>query len=253
MANLLRVIGDPLSDRNIALVIKELDETAVAASVTGTSITRLKELAALSEPIADALTGYRPETRRAAMRLRQLAQNVRVAGTRAYQAPSSVKALSAGVSEIRDLVKKGLGHTEESLSAGEFEVINGWGYTDTETRSALRALTRVSELLAARGLGSAVTKVELVGSGPSESYDEDRDMLLINPDGAIDLNGVLRRIGERIWEARFGNDDRETWEGNRSRFCVAFATAMRGRKLDPETLARLQVTVGRIATKWSGE
>ena len=253
MANLLRVIGDPLSDRNIALVIKELDETAVAASVTGTSITRLKELAALAEPIADALTGHRPETRRAAMRLRQLAQNVRVAGTRAYQAPSSVKALSAVVSEIRDLVKKGLGHTEKALSAGGFEVINGWGYTDAEARGALRALTRAGELLVARGLGSAVMKVELVGSGPAEDYDEDRDMLLLNPNGVIDVNGVLRRIGARIWEAQFGNEDRETWGGNRGRFCMAFAAAMRRRKLDQETLARLQVSVGRIATKWSGE
>lgn len=251
MANLKRVIGDPLSERNLDLVIKELEETAAAATLVGTSVTRLKELAALIDPIADGLFGVRPEVRKVVLRLRQRAQDVTVAGTRAYQAPAAVRALAGVVENVKAMLKKGIGSAPKAFTVGKFEVENAWGYTEQEAHRTLRLLDHAEELLLAVGLEQAIAKVELVGSGQAEAYDTERGLLMINPSAHVSTHSVLRELGIGLWETEFGKNDREVWGGeDPARFARSFASAVRSRKLDQETAARLQVTVGRLASRW---
>lgn len=249
--NLLRVVGDPLDDRNVKLVVTELEQTAVAASVVGTSTRRLKELGALADAIADALTGERAEVKKLRTRLRQLSQNAKISGTRNYQAPRAMRALAAGVVQVQALLKKGIGKAPLDFAAGGFTAKNGWGYTEAEARSALRALEKASRALTGVGLGTAVADVDL-WPGTAVQYLRDLSSIAIDPDKNVTSEDILAALGQRLWDSEFRDADFETWGGKTSpgRFAAAFAEAVSGKKLDPETAARLQTTVGKLAAKW---
>jgi hypothetical protein len=249
--NLVKVVGNPLTDSNIAMVIKELEETAVAASVTGTSERRFNELAVLVETIADAMGGSRSDVRKMATKLRQLAHSMRISGIRNHQAPRAMRAAAKGVENARALLKTGAGRAPSIFQVGEFNVVNEWGYTEDEAGDAFRALSRASRDLLGVGLGQAFVDVELWGSGSPAKYDPQLDSVLIDPSKNVDAELVLREVGERIWQKEFGANDYEAWGGKDStRFTEAFAKSVMGRRLDAETAARLQVTVGKMTAKW---
>jgi len=247
--NLLRVIGDPLSDGNVKLVIKELEQTAVAASVVGTSTRRLKELGALAEAVAAALRGERPEVKKLATRLRQLAQNAKISGTRNYQAPRAMRALASGVVRVQELLKKKIGNAPASFTAGGFTVKNEWGYSEAEAKSALHALEKTSRALTGVGLSTVVSDVDL-WPGTAVQYMRELDSVAIDPKKNETAEDILKALAERTWDSEFRSADRETWGDSQKRFTAAFAQAMLGKKLDRGTAARLQVTVGKLAAKW---
>jgi hypothetical protein len=250
MANLLRVQGDPLSDRNVALVIKELEQTAVAASVVGTSPRRLRELARLVEVIADALVGERPETKKLATRLRQLVHGVKTSGIKNYQSPRAMRALAAGVAEVSKLIKRGIGNAPVAFTVGDFAVRNTWGYSEAEAQPALRVLGKVGKTFSDVGLRTAASTVELWDTGAAPEYVRELDAIVVDPDRS-ELEGLIKALGRRLWDEEFRQADFETWGGkDPRRFVAAFASTMSGGKLDAETAARLQVTVGKLAARW---
>jgi hypothetical protein len=251
--NLLRVAGDPLLPRNIESARTELEQTAVAVSVVGTSRFRLKQLSELVKPIAEALHGSRPEVSKLRGRLRRAAHNMLMSSLSQRPASEKIRALAEVVADVLEAVRDGIGNTSAELSVAGFEVVNVWGYKDDELRPTLAALKRVADEMSDVGLGIVQLGAELTGDSPTFAlYLQDRDALEVNPSRAISVTGLLEALAERIWVRSFSTADHETWGGkfSVSRFKDAFAKALTGWKLDRETAARLQVTVGKLAAKW---
>ena len=252
MANLTRVMGDPLSDRNIKLVVTELDETAVAVSVVGTSVRRLRDLGTLAEVIAQALSGDRPEVKKLRTRLLQLVQNLKISGTKNYQATRPMRALARGVQEAGALLKRGIGNAPPEYDAGDFVVRNTWGYGKSEARPALRELEKVSRKLGLVGLGTAVSTIELWGTGSGPEFVQDLQAVVIDPGKSLTTDELLKTLGRRLWDDEFRANDYETWggKGGVDRFAALFSKAVAGKSIDVDPAARLQLTVGKLAARW---
>jgi len=252
MPNLLRVTGDPLSARNIERVRVELEQTAVAVSVVGTSKQRIAQLIDLVEPIAEALVGARSEVNRLRGRLRRSMHNLRVSNLSQRHASEKMRALVGAVSYVGEAVKVGIGNAEPSFEVDGFFVINVWGYNESELRLTVSTLKRAAKELDAVGLAPAIS-VELSGGGSKfATYLRDRDGLDLDPTRAASMGELFEAIGEGFWVRDFRSEDRETWGGRLSvrKFTDAFGKALTGWKLDAETVARLQMTVGRFAADW---
>lgn len=246
----LRISGDPLSPRNLKAVARELDETAVAVSVVGTSHHKLRELAALTDPIADSLHGDRREAVAMRSRLRRLAHNVGSSVTGAGPASDAIRSLADGVREVMDMVRGGVGVRHETPGIPPFLFVNDWGYTEDEVRSALPALREAGKALDAVGLMPTDLSVSLEDG--RHGYDRMRDTLIIDPQRTLGADDVLAGVADWLWR-RFGPDEIEVWgggEGGNERFATAFARSLLGRSVDPEAAARLETTVGRIADRW---
>jgi len=253
MSNLLRVAGDPLLPRNIESAHKELEQTAVAVSVVGTSRYRLRQLAELVKPIAEALHGSRPEVSKLRGRLRRATHNMLMSSLSQRPASEKIRGLAEVVADVLEVVQDGVGNTSGELSAFGFEVTNVWGYNDDELRQTLAVLKRAADEMREVGLGVVQTGVELSGDASVfASYLRDRDAIEVNPSRATSISGLLEALADRIWVRNFSATDHETWGGkfSSSRFKDAFAKTLTGWKLDQETAARLQVTVGKFAVKW---
>jgi hypothetical protein len=252
MPNLLHIAGDPLRPRNIERVRKELEQTAVAVSVMGTSHQRLKQLASLAEPIAETLVGARPEVRKARSHLRRSMHNVRTSPIDARHAAGKIRNLAAAVEDVAKLVGSGLGDVDTEPTLAGIDAVNVWGFTETELRPTERVLRKAVDAM--KKVGLTVPGIELSGDGPRfATYLSDRDAIDINPDHALTgsaLNVIIGALADRVWILEFRTADYETWGHSMDAFVEAFVSTVRGSKLDSELAARLQTTVGKLAAKW---
>lgn len=258
----LRPGSNPLADSYLKAAAKEIEQTAVAVGVVGTRSWKLKQMAALVEPIGEALVGERPEVARLRGQLKRLVHNARVSVTDARQASAALNGLAGGVREARRLVGKGIGNAEPHVSSSGVELANVWGYTNSEARDAMRALERANKALEAVGLPTATGDfAELnparVKGSDFVQYDADNDILVFDLGRSRSLaenaQSVLRVLGERLWRQEFRARDREPWgDGKRglSAFSEAFAGLLSGRRLDEGIVARLTTTVGQMASRW---
>lgn len=240
----------PLAVANVKKVIQELEQTAVAVSVMGTTTRKLREMADMVEPIVDALVGSRPDVHRARVDVVRLIHNTRVSSTRAAMAADRLRQLASGLRRVQGLVSGGLGRTEASFRVGPFEVVNIWGYTKPELASAKKVLAGAARQLDNIGLPKlARAKVYLdpaSAGGAFVAYQRSDDSLVMDLRRQGVARDVFYALGARLWRQDFSSGDKETWgnEAGANRFQGAFADALTGKKLDPDARARLQMTVG---------
>jgi ppGpp synthetase/RelA/SpoT-type nucleotidyltranferase len=258
----LRPGSNPLAASYLKAAAKEIEQTAVAVGVVGTRSWKLKQMAALVEPMVEALVGERPEVVKTRGRLKRLVHNARVSVTDARQASAALNGLADGVREVQRLVSKGVGNAEPMISASGVELANTWGYSASEARDALRALERANRALESVGLLTAtgdfaeLNPGRVKGAGFVE-YDADSDMLVFDLGKSRSLaentQNVLQALGERLWRQEFRSRDREPWgDGKRglAAFSEAFAGMLSGRRLAEGMTARLSTTVGQMASRW---
>jgi ppGpp synthetase/RelA/SpoT-type nucleotidyltranferase len=254
--------NNPLADAYLKAAIKEIEQTAVAVSVVGTRTWKLKQMAGLVEPVADALVGERSEVAKVRSRLKRLAHNAQVSVTDARQASAALEELAKGLRDARRMLEKGLGGAEPVFGVADFQVLNSWGYSDSEVRDVKRVLERVYKHMQDIGLltvsgGLAELNPGGVKGAVFVQYDPDSDMLVFDlgkaRSVADDTEKVLQALAERLWKQEFRSGDRETWgEGKNGMvsFSGAFAGLLSGRRVDKEDAARLQVTAGKMAARW---
>jgi len=251
--------SDPLTDSYLKAVVKELEQTAVAVSVVGTTPRKLKDMAALTVPITDALVDARPEVVKARSVLKRAAHNARTSTVKARQASAALRALAKEVGDIQKMVSKGIGKTKSLVKIAGSEVVNTWGYTDSEMRDVLRALEKAAKAVMGAGLptaagGLAELNPNKVQGASFVQYDAPNDLFVfdLRKAGSANVENVLRALAERLWLQEFNKGDKETWEGKKGvrGFSQAFADILTGKRVDKDTTARLQVTVGKLAANW---
>jgi hypothetical protein len=251
--------SNPLNNAYLKAAAKEIEQTAVAVSVVGTAPWKLRQMAALADPVADALKGERPEVAKAKTALKRLSHNVRNASIKARPASSALRELAKGLIAAQKVVAKGLGETDPLIKVADWEIVNVWGYTGSEVRDVTRVLERASKALYGVGLptvsgGLAELNPTKVKDAAFVRYDAGNDTFLFDPgqSGAANLERVLRALAERLWLQEFSKEDKETWGGSKGYkgFLGAFVGALVGKQMGKDVAARLQVTVGKLASKW---
>lgn len=251
-----------LDRQSFQRVMRELDQVSVAATLTGTSFPKIKQLADMVQPLHDGLVGERPKVRKIRRRLRLALHNLR----RSPKDTRVAKRLTELLYVVRDLQqlveREGLGAVAESVLADDFQIINIWGYTDRELKVLSVLLRRASKLLADVGLGMGTLPVFASPSmmkrarGSSRVYmlyDSRDDVFIANPDARLsgDYQAVLEALAERIWEGGLTSEDRDVWRpGGLAAFASAFAEKLASGVAGSDTEARLAVTVGRLASRW---
>lgn len=255
----------PLSRAHFRHTIRELDEVAVATSVTGTSKAKTRDLADLAQRMHDALVGDRPEIAKVRKELRLKIHNLR----RSPINQRAAKRMRDLLSVVRDLQKlvdqKGWGAVPEVFVIEGFEVLNSWGYTERELKALFVMLRRATRMLGDVGLKVGTVPVladpeamkQVRGAAASEymAYVEQDDLFVANPSSKLsgDMESVLRAIAARIWSQQMDRDHRQTWDraGGANGFADAFARKLASDQADSDTAARLLVTVGQIARRWA--
>lgn len=237
----------PLSVSHINLVITELEQTAVAVSVMGTSARKLMDMASIVKPITAALVGDRPEVERVRSTLRQLTRTVWTASTQARPASDALRRLAAGLRKVHGLISKGLGDVEVEVEVESFEMLNVWGYTRVEMASAKKALGDAARRV--KRFGIPTLAVGIVVLDPREasafaSYRRTDDAIVMDLSRSGGAWDVYYALSARLWRDMRAAE-KEVWGNGEDRFRNAFADMLEGRKKpSPDTLARLQITAG---------
>lgn len=240
---------DALSKSAIDKATKELDQTAIAISVAGTSEMKRKALAALATPVIDALVGTRPQMKSLRDDLRRAVHDVKVGSSRARDAAKRVSALSALLKKAKAETKK-LGPIRDVIVAGDLVLFNVWGYSDKELDTLLKTLRTADRALQRVGLPPMEGTVTLDRQASFFIYDK--------PDWKADpvryavggppLDQVMNAVADREW-VKFGPVQQDSWK-SKDDFNQAFARYMSGGSVDPETSARLALSVGNNAKRW---
>lgn len=240
---------DALSKSAIDKATKELDQTAVAISVVGTSEMKRKALAALAGPVIDALVGTRPQVKALRDDLRRAAHDVKVGSGRARDAAKRVQALSALLKKVQAETKK-LGPIRDAIVAGDLVLFNVWGYSDKELDTLLKTLRTADQALQRVGLPSMGGTVILDKQTSFFTYDKPdwKADPVRSAVGGPPLDQVMDAVADREWE-KFGSAEQDTWR-SRDDFNQAFARYMSGGSVTSETMARLALSVGRNAKRW---
>jgi len=236
--------------RRVRDLIKEIDQVRLAISVVGTRRQKLQQLARLAQPIHDGLAGRRPELDKVRMELRRRIHDVQVAQVDNVRAPVALEGLLAALRQVEKLDKDKILDVPESFSAGNFSLLNPWGYRDLEAKGAQKAVQSADELIRRRGV-----KVDLVVSLDPEKTS---GFATYSPfDGAVYLDpsktpaeateAVLKEFAAYIWLQKLSNADTDVWGGDTEFdvFATAFARSLAGKRVDPEDLEKLKKTMGR--------
>lgn len=234
---------------HIRRIVTELEQTAVAVSVVGTSFAKLKEMATIAETVLDSLVGDRPEIARVRLLVRQLIQNVRVSGTGAQVASTALRRLANGMSRVDALVKHGLTDAQDEFDIETFSVLNVWGYSTEELGTARKSLGDVARKLRRLGmpeLSSCIVQLDPRLASSFVSYLRDNDTLAMDLSRRGNDWDVYYALGARLWKG-FQGKDRELWGGvaGDDRFQKVFADTMSEReKPSRDTRARLALSIG---------
>lgn len=242
--------------QDLLSLAKELRQVAVAVSIVGTRRAKLLQLAAKARPFLDELTWVRPEARKLRSALARALHNMERGQVGGRQA----KNLRA-VADVLDGIAKLIGASPIPVvfQSGQYRVTNVWGYTTRELMPVTRRLGEVIGKLDKAGLGG-ITGVEVIANPDMSkgyaTYSVNEDVIYVNPGKAGKAQeDLLRAFGDRLWVRVFESRDKETWGRGTSgweKFTKGWVAALDGRGPDPDTAARLTVTVGRLAgpEKW---
>ncbi len=240
-------MASPLSKTNLTFVVRELDEVALAMSVTGTRRKKLVELGQMADEVIEALIGDRPEVTKLRAELEKLSRGVKMAGTKAKQSAQAVRAMRDGVKKVQKLVNRGLGDADVRLKVGGFEVDNVWGHTATEVRATKSTLIKATKILHKAGLDDLVNGEVLLDPDRAGSdfsvYEVLGDLVVINVAGGDQLRSLLMALGRRAW-VKVPSEKMEPWGGlwAADRFAETFADALT-KKVDAKVAALLKTTI----------
>lgn len=246
-----------LTNVKIRKVVIELSQVAVAVQTMGrTTRKKLGQMADLADGLARELHGLRSEIVNARFGLESAIRAVRSASIKGNSPGQKLRELAKAVDDLKRLVARNLVDAEAAFRIDGFDIRNAWGYSKFEVRDGARALEGAAKELRRVGLGKLVRgRVELdPGQNPRAFvlYEPISDALILNlsRSGTHNVRDVLRALAGRLW-VDLDQGGYETWGGpaNSQRFETAFASALVG-KVDPDTAARLETTVGRQASRW---
>ena len=240
--------ASPLSSANVQVVIRELEQTAWAVSAVGTTRRKLKEMAALVEPIAKALVGMRPDVRRVRLELHQLIQAVQLASVKARPAADQLRRLAAALRKVLGLLGQRIGNVDAEFDVSGFPVVNVWGFSSREMAPVTNALSSAASKLKLFGLSDLQTTVVLdpQATGYFVEYNPRTDILVMDPKrSGFGRWNVFYALARRIWLRRFRQNDKEVWSigMGAETFYTSFADMLDGRKVGRDAQARLRVTV----------
>ena len=245
-----------LSGPNFRSVIRELRQTGAAVSLIGTKKTKLNKLVGKVQPMLDAMVGTRPETKRVRNNLTRRIHNLRKASTAAIPASKAIMGALMGVQEIQKLVdQRGLADVPATFEAAEFTLENVWGYSEREVLATTLVLKRASRLMTDVGLATISGTIILdpaLSRGTYIGYSPSDGVFLADIDRALsgDIVEFLGARGARAWFEKLKAEDQETWGRDPERFAIAFARKLATGTVDPDTSARLAVSVGGHARRW---
>lgn len=215
----------------------------------GTSIAKLKEMAALADTISDSLVGDRPEIARVRTRMRQLIQDVRVSGKSAQPASTALRRMADGLRKVSALVAHRLVDVPDEFEVESFSVLNTWGYSIVEMATAGKALGDAARRLRKGGLpelSKCIVQLDPRLAAAFVTYRRDNDTLAMDLSRTGGAWDVYYALGARLWRG-FREKERELWGGSTGdeRFQTAFADLMdESKKPSRDVLARLQLSIG---------
>jgi len=249
-------VGDDLKKARLQWVRKELDQIGVAISVVGTRRAMLRRLSGYLEPSIEGLRGNRPEIRKVREALSRAQHNLLRGPTTPLRASRNSWIARDLMDKVLKLKDKGLLDLPEDYNEGRIILENAWGYTRDELKGFRGLLRQVVAELADAGLYKKLA-YGVVILDPDEAKgsflirDKQTDAFIADPSKGKSKTEIYTAFGGRVWDKLFMSSDRQSWS-TRGKFIVTFLRAMRGERLDSESMARLQVTVGRIAgDDWS--
>lgn len=242
----------PLTTNHLDRVYRELDEVAVAVSVVGTRREMMEKLIGYVQPVAEALVGSRPKVASVRSELWRTMHNARKARVGAREASDAIWAMAEAVKSAKDLVKRQrLGNVAPVDEAGDFALLNIWGYTRSETAGLRQELRAVSRQLSDLGLEDMATTVvldEKKAKRDAFRYDGQGDFIS-DPKRTLGESDVLEAVARKVWVELFKSRHREMWQGDRDAFIEAFVARARGEGQRADTRARLTATLGRVASR----
>lgn len=243
-------MADDLKKARLQWVRRELDQVGMAMSLVGTRRPMLLKMARYLEPIIDGLHGERPEIRKIRQGLVRAKYNLERGPTTPLRSSRNMWIARDLLDEVLKLKDKGLLGVPDFYE-GRLGLENFWGYTSDELKDFQGLLDKVIKELDNIGLSDELVYGAVVLSPESTkgqffSYDERTGFFFADPSRGKSKADIYAAFGDRIWDRLFISADRQAWP-SRGQFVSSFAKAIRGQQLDSETMARLQVTVGRVA------
>ncbi len=245
-----------LSGVSFRYVIRELDQISVAVSVVGTKQAMLTRLSEIVDRMIEAMVGTRPEVKKLRDDLIRRSFNMRRASKRPLPASKAIRAALLKLKELRKLVdQQGLADVPLMFTVDGFDLENVWGYSESEVRVTTIALKRTNKLLVDVGLKLDPMYVLLDPKVARGSYFRlnDRDDVFEADLGqrlSGDLREVLEAVGAWVWLQVLDREDWELWGRDRDRFAGAFARKLATEAVNPDTAARLVLSVGKHARRW---
>ena len=234
---------NPMAPQKLRAAIKELEQTAVAVSVMGTSPRKLKEMAGLAEPVLDAMVGERHEVAAVRSELKKAVQAVRMSSLKAAQASTKMNALAGVMKRVLALVGKGLADVKGEEVAGSFAMVNTWGYPDRDVSSMKTLLVNAERKLNASGFGDVANGIMYLDPRVAEgavSYSKQGDFLAADLDMRADVRAIVHALGARWWYREMGRSTYEVWGDAVERFQDAVADFVVGRPTSTDTEARVK-------------
>jgi hypothetical protein len=241
-----------LERQSLLAVAKELRQVAVAVSLMGTRRWRMLQFTKKLRPIRDELVWLRPDVRKLRSTIARAIHNME----RGREDGRQAKNMRSAADAIDELLKlQGREPLIKELEIGGVRFNNAWGFSARDLMPVMRRYRKVAERLEDLGL-KELTEVEVIVN-PDESpmdyaiYSVSDDVIYLNPKRARKADAdLLEAFGDRIWVTRFDSKDKQTWGKSAlsawSRFTKAWVGVLDGKRPDPDTAARLAVTVGQM-------
>lgn len=211
----------------------------------------LRRLAGYLEPSIEGLRGNRPRVRKVRQALSRAQHNLLRGPTTPLRASRNAWAARDLMDEVLKLKDKGLLDLPEDYDEGRIALENTWGYTRDELKGFRGLLRQVVAELADVGLYKKLVYGVVIldpdeANGSLLTRNKQTDAFVADPSKGKSKAEIYSAFGGRVWDKLFMSSDRQSWS-TKGQFVAAFVKAMRGERLDSESIARLQVTVGRIA------
>lgn len=241
---------NPLASQSLRSVARELEQTAVAVGVVGTTRRKLKEMASLAEPVLAALKGERPEVDAVRTSLRQAIHNAKMANTKASAASDKLRALARVIARVQGLIQKGMGDVEAEYEVGPFKVMNVWGYQKSDVNRLKPLLEGAGRKLSDADQGHIVYGSVVLDPRQTSSfvtYSVARDSLVFDLSVRGKVEDVVYALGLRWWVQERSEVAYDVWGRSGSgmqRFQTAFANYVMGQPMSDDERARIMVTLG---------
>ena len=246
-------MSEELRRSRLQWIRRELDQVGNAMALVGTHRSMLLKMSNLIQPVSDGLHGERPEVKSVREDLQRAQHNLKNGPTTPLRSSRNVWKTRDLIDKVIILSDKGLLDVPATYEEGQIVLDNLWGYTNAEVQEFKKALKNVLQDLDHVGLAEKLEYGVVVLQERKSAKDfmarTDQDIFVVNLSKRVSKNDILSSFADRIWFEFFSFGDRGAWS-TKEAFANAFTRAMRVQVLSREERAYLQITVGKIATRW---